>query len=540
MPVDTRVLAGFPFFRSLQEEELTTLAAQVAEVSFPAAARIFGDGDAGDSFYLIEAGTVEICKPSVDGEAVLNVLHKGDSFGEMSLLDGQPRSAAAKAATAVRLLEVPKTAFLSLVQHNPLILYETALQSDQRLRERDHQWIVELEVRNRHLQRLYDTSLDITRRLDLGEALAAIADRSKELLSADDGCVCLYDTARDILVLDGAARTISPNAGATREAFLSNQTVILSHVGGTELAAPILLEGRVLGVLTVNRPPGSTPFGNDDARLLLLFANQAAIAIENARLYAVAEEKGRIDGELSAARQLQQGLMPKRAPRIPGFQLAGLWRPAREMSGDWYDFFPLPNRQWGIVIADVSGKGAPAALFMALSRSILRAAAAISNSPEDAMERANRLISADSGDGTFVTALFGILNARSRRLVYVNAGHNPPLWRRAGTNELEYLTRTALPLGIDENLRFRARSIELQPGDMLYLYTDGVTEAVAMDESMFGVERLEAIVASAGRPGEARELLRAVDRELRRFTGSHVPFDDITMVALGVKPAPGP
>ena len=538
MPVDNRVLAGFAFFRSLQESELTALAAQVREVKFPAAARIFADGDAGDCFYLIASGGVKICKASVEGEAVLNILHEGDSFGEMSLLDSQPRSAAAIAVTDVTVIEVPKAAFLSLVQHNPLILYHTALQSDQRLRERDRQWISELETRNRHLQKLYDTSLDITRRLNLSEALAAIAERSKELLAADDGCVCLYDEASDLLVLNGVAKNIGPNQGATRQAFLSNQTVILSHVGGTELAAPILLEGRVLGTLTVNRPPGSTPFGHDEARLLLLFANQAAIAIENARLYALAVEKGRLDGEVSAARRLQQSLMPKRAPRVQGFQLAGLWRPALEMSGDWYDFFPLPNRRWGIVIADVSGKGVAAALFMALSRSILRASAAVSTTAEGAVERANRLIAADSDDGTFVTAVFGILDARARSFVYVNAGHNPPMWFHAGTQHLEYLTRTGLPLGIDEKLRFRAREIELQPGDLLYFYTDGVTEAIDASEEMFGAERLEAIIARTCPRGDARGLVQAVDRELRGFTGSHLPYDDITMVALGVRPAP--
>ena len=127
---------------------------------------------------------------------------------------------------------------------------------------------------------------------------------------------------------------------------------------------------------------------------------------------------------------------------MPGFQLAGLWRPAFEMSGDWYDFFPLPNRRWGIVIADVSGKGVPAALFMALARSTLRASAAVATTAEGAVERANRLIAADSDDGTFITAVFGILDAQARRFVYVNAGHNPPLWFQAGAQRLEYLTRT--------------------------------------------------------------------------------------------------
>ncbi len=535
MPVDKRVLAGFAFFRSLQDAELTALAAQVREVRFPASARIFADGDAGDCFYLIASGSVEIRKPSFEGEAVLNVLHEGDSFGEMSLLDSQPRSAAAIAVTDVTVIEVPKAAFLSLVQHNPLILYQTALQSDQRLRARDRQWISELETRNRHLQKLYDTSLDITRRLNLSEALAAIAERSKELLAADDGCVCLYDEAKNLLVLDGAAKNIGPNEGATRQAFLSNETVILTHSGGMELAAPIMLEGNVLGTLTVTRPLGFAPFGHDEARLLQLFANQAAIAIENARLYAVAVEKGRMDGELSAARRLQQSLMPKRAPRVQGFQLAGLWRPAFEMSGDWYDFFPLPNRRWGIVIADVSGKGVAAALFMALSRSTLRASAAVSTTAEGAVERANRLIAADSRDGTFVTAVFGILDARARTFVYVNAGHNPPLWFHAGVQRLEYLTRTGLPLGIDENLRFRAREIELQAGDMLYFYTDGVTEAMDATEEMFGAERLEAIVTAAGKHGDARRLVQAVDKELREHTGSHLPFDDVTMVALSAR-----
>jgi serine phosphatase RsbU (regulator of sigma subunit)/CRP-like cAMP-binding protein len=543
MPASPSLLRGFPFLRSLDDSELERLAQRVEEREYPAHDTIFPDGVVGDKFYLLSRGHIQIVKPTLEGEVVLNDLHPGDSFGEMSLLDGQPRSASARAAGDVSVLEMPKEVFLSLIQRFPALLYLTALENAHRLRRSDLELIAELQARNRELQQLYETSLDISRHLELEQALAAITRRAEGLLESVGSALHLYDRARDLLVATSPHKNVRPGEGATGQAFASGEAVFGNSLAdatrgesprggfGSVLAAPISLDKSKLGTLTVFRPFGVTPFTQDNAQLLLLLANQAAIAIENARLFGLSVEKGRLDGELSAARDVQRSLIPTRAPRVPGFQLTGLWRPAREVAGDFYDFIPLGRGRLGIAIADVSDKGAPAALFMAISRSVLRASAVSEPEPGRAIERANRLLTADAARGMFVTCFFGILEPRARRLTYVNAGHNPPLLLRASTRRLERLRQHGIALGVDPDLHWASHSLELCKNDLLVLYTDGVTEAFNTRDELFGEARLARIL-KASSDDAALAVIRAIDRGVREFVGTRPLADDVTLVVL--------
>lgn len=557
MAITLERLQQFPFLRPLDDAELARLTPHVHARHCPAGTIIFPDGEIGEIFCLLESGHVQIFKPTVDGDVILNDLGPGDPFGELSLLDGQPRSAAARAVDAVSILEIPKPAFLALIQRHPILLYQTALANAQRLRARDLELIRELQVRNQELRQLYETSLDITRHLELEHVLSAIAERAASLLDRATCYLYLYDSHRHLLVAQGIGqgegvevprtrerktfdvdRAVRPGEGATGEAFTSGEPVIRDHVEGKrgathfDLAAPIRSDVRTLGTLTVHRPPTAAPFTTDDARLLLLLANQAAIAIDNARLYELSVEKGRLDGELRVAREVQHSLLPTRAPRLKGFQLAGLWQPAREVAGDFYDFVPLPGNCWGIVIADVSDKGVPAALLMAVTRSILRTSVSSEPTLQRALERANRLIAADASRGMFVTAFVATLDPRARRLIYVNAGHNPPLLLRAAGQRLERLSNHTLAFGIDPDLPYPARALTLDEGDVLLLYTDGVTDAVNARAEFFGEERLTRVFKTAAQAARAQAVVDALDHDIREFVGAQPLHDDVTLVVL--------
>ena len=534
MAVKKSVLRRFSFFRALKDRELAALALQLNEAHYSAHATIFSDKEPGDCFYLLQTGSVEISKLTADGEILLNVLQPGDHFGEMSLLDDQPRSATARATTDLTVIQIPKAIFLSLVTRFPILLHQTARISDERLRQRDQDLIQELTTHNQQLERLYETSLDISRHREIDPLLAAIIERAAALFDSTAGQLYLFDEKIQRLV-SPKGKAIQLNAGATGRAFATGAPMIHNKIGrqnpSRELAAPICLDSKSLGVISVCRNKGSAPFIPEDAKLLRLFANQAAIAIENARLYGLAVEKAQFDGELHAAYQVQHGLIPPRAPRLAGFHLAGMWRPAREVSGDFYDFIPLEKSRWGIVIADVSDKGLPAALFMVLTRSILRANLVAEPDLARAIARANRVLCADAHDGMFVTVLVGILDARSRRFTYVNAGHNPPLLWRAHAHRLVALKRHGWALGIEASAAFTAQQVELKPGDRLVLYIDGVTDAVNAQDRFFSEARLAQLVKlNAHR--SAGDLVRALDRAICEFVGVRALSDDATAVVL--------
>ncbi|MBI5028905.1 MAG: SpoIIE family protein phosphatase [Chloroflexi bacterium] len=528
MSIDKQTLRRFLVFDSVDEKTLTHLAQSANQVRYAAHANIFNDGETGDKFYLLKSGSVDIFKPSPDGDVILNTMQPGDHFGEMSLIDNKPRSAAARARSDAVVIEIFKNDFLAVTKEFPVLLYQAARASSQRLRERDDVLMQELREHNRQLQQLYDTSLDISRHLELDQALHAMVHRATDLLASTGGTLHLYQAATGKLVAQAPFKNARTEQVA-RRAFSTGKPVVENRL--RVLAAPICLGSETIGVLSVYREKKSAPFTQDDANLLLLFANQSAIAIENARLYGLATEKGRMDGELDAARKVQRNLLPTRAPRIPGFRLAGMWQPARQVAGDYYDYIALGNGKFGIVIADVSDKGMPAALFMAATRSVVRASTLDEHAPERALQRANRLLCTDAANGMFVTLFLGILDSHSNRFTYANAGHNPPFLWRAETKRLERLSAHGLALGILPFSAYAANQIEMCPGDLLVLYTDGITDVVDQRGHAFGERRLKKLIYDHTH-APASELTNAVEKTVREFVGDQPLFDDVTMVVL--------
>jgi sigma-B regulation protein RsbU (phosphoserine phosphatase) len=225
--------------------------------------------------------------------------------------------------------------------------------------------------------------------------------------------------------------------------------------------------------------------------------------------------------------------LPERCPSLPGWQIAAFWRSARQVGGDFYDFIPLRDGtdRLGIAIADTADKGVPAALFMALSRTLLRAAAIGGRGAAEALTRTNDLILADARSDLFVTIFYIIVDTSSEMVRFANAGHNPTLLVRVASPIPEYLTEHGMALGVMPDVTFEEQSLAVGQGDVVVLYTDGVTEARNEAGEEFGLERLERCVID-NMSGSVDDIVQAIKDALRAHVGDEPPFDDITFVVL--------
>jgi sigma-B regulation protein RsbU (phosphoserine phosphatase) len=397
------------------------------------------------------------------------------------------------------------------------------------------------------LSKMFNSSLDLEDVLNtvMDQVVAALhAERGFVVLRAEDGRLEFraargmeqetidrpeFQISRGVVesVVASGEGLLTSDAQQDKR-FMSRQSVMSLGLRSI-LCAPLGLKDRVLGGIYVDNRLHAGIFTQDDLELLNAIASSAATAIENARLYAVAVDKGRMERELSMARRVQTGLIPEKVPELPGWQFAASWLPAREVAGDFYDFVPHDKGSLGLVIADVTDKGMAAALFMALTRSMLRASLEGSDSPAAAITKANRLILENSTQAMPVTLFYGRLKPSSGQVMYVNAGHNPPLLYRNASGSFEKLERTAIVLGVNDPIQPEQRTAQLDPGDALVLYTDGVTDALDPSGMAFTEKRLREAIAAHG-AGGAQELCLAILMALHEFIQGAAPFDDITLV----------
>ena len=237
--------------------------------------------------------------------------------------------------------------------------------------------------------------------------------------------------------------------------------------------------------------------------------------------------------ELVQAGKIQASFLPDEMPDVPGWGLAASLTPARETSGDFYDFISLPDERLGIVIADVADKGAAAALYMTSSRTLLRTfALEHPDLPKFVVGDANRRITLDTHQGLFITVFYGVLNPVNGTLMYCNAGHNPPFLLRAqGDPKVQTLTRTGVPLGIVTETNWEQRTLQLSQGDVVVFYTDGVTDAQNQHEVFFGSERL--LTSSQNNTARtAQDIHDAIQMDIQEFVSEAPQFDDITLIVL--------
>jgi sigma-B regulation protein RsbU (phosphoserine phosphatase) len=248
-------------------------------------------------------------------------------------------------------------------------------------------------------------------------------------------------------------------------------------------------------------------------------------------------EKVRYTKEMEIAGNIQTSFLPEATPDIPGFEIAAQMIPAMEIGGDFYDFIPVTGNRWAILIADVSGKGVSAALFMAMTRTLLRAGIEGKEDVLSGLKESNRLIARDTQSGMFVTAYSAVLDPEKMTLSCTNAGHNPPLIICDATGEGRFLSEGGMAIGVDPEMLYEGEIIRLHPGDYVIFYTDGVTEAFTAAYEPYGEERLIR-VARRCRGCPAQDMIREIIADMRTFTGSAPQSDDITLIVLHVVPAP--
>jgi len=306
--------------------------------------------------------------------------------------------------------------------------------------------------------------------------------------------------------------------------------VNLGNPGAFLFAIPIAVRNALYGVMLIEEAAGGLRFRARRLEIITGIAQQAALAIQNDLLQREMVVRERLETEVQLARQIQQTFIPESLPEFEDWELAARWKTARQVGGDFYDVFDLPNNKLGLFIADVADKGVPAALFMALTRTLVRAAVIETESPAEALYRVNELLVPDTKQGMFVTAVYAVLDMNNNTLTYVNAGHNPPLWVKPDST-VERLTRTGVALGAAENINYVQRTIPIGVGDSLLFYTDGLTESFNYEGVFFGEDRLiQALLDNTC--SSAHELMDVVEKFLLDFVQDMPPADDLTMLAL--------
>jgi sigma-B regulation protein RsbU (phosphoserine phosphatase) len=410
------------------------------------------------------------------------------------------------------------------------------------------------------LRMLLDITKKISRSLDLQEVLNLVMDTLDSLIPYDaagifvlqcvdkeslpegeEPCTFKSEAVRGYDIDELSDLHLKLGEGFIGSVAVSGEPIISNDVRNnpvyvnaraktlSEMVAPIISNDEVIGVFDLESDDLNA-YSEDDLQVLTMLASQVAIIIEKVMLHEQLIEKKRLEGQLEVARQVQLELLPASDPELSGFDISAYNFPTEEVSGDYYDWVRIYDDQIGIVIADVSGKGVPAALLMAFLRASLRAATHVGYATHISMAKVNNLLWESIERNQFVTAFYGILDASTSSLSYSNAGHNPPLLIDA-EGQTRFIERGEQPLGMFPDTRYHENHLRLKPGDLLLLYTDGATEALNPAGQEFGKERLaEAVKIS--KDLSARQLVNSLHREIDNWTAGLGAGDDVTFFVV--------
>lgn len=304
-----------------------------------------------------------------------------------------------------------------------------------------------------------------------------------------------------------------------------------AQLGDWLLAYPLSLQGMVLGILLVREKTTSPVFWEKRMEIINGIAQQVSMVIQNDLFKQELVENERIEREIQLARQIQETFLPDKLPQLDGWEMDLRWETAREVGGDFYDIIKLDDEHVGLVIADVSDKGMPAALYMTVARTLIRANAANHSSPARVLEEVNNLLVNDSPESMFITVVYAVLDLKNNRLLYANAGHNRPLLFRRDQKVVEQLPKGGLAMGIFMDQELVDHEIALLEGDVLILFTDGVTDILSPQGTSFGDDRLQEVIEQHGEE-DVETILEHLDDALSDFRQGARQFDDITLVAL--------
>ncbi|PYI76018.1 MAG: hypothetical protein DMF01_05860 [Verrucomicrobia bacterium] len=402
-----------------------------------------------------------------------------------------------------------------------------------------------------------------TRILDAQGGALYVSDRTGAKLTPafiSKGCPPLVDIPPNILQQAAATptglerflrlHTVAPGEGVIGRVWQTGQSVYLSEFSdapelaklrssafGTRsvMAAALRYGNQDLGVLALANGPMGVPFSQGDFVVFKSLAEQSAFALYNAIIYSMANEKKRLDHDLEIARDIQRILLPSEAPAIDGFQISGINVPARLVSGDYFDYIRVDDERLGVAIADVSGKGVPASLIMAICRSVLRAEAARNPSPADVLRKVNRQLYPDIKEDMFISMAYLILDHHRDSITLARAGHDAPLLYKQQSQTVTPVKSPGMVVGIDSGNVFDRLTVDfaisLERDDCLVLYTDGVTETLNAEEDEFGLDRVIQAVRARANDG-AQAIVKKIIQDVRDFTGSLPQNDDITLIAI--------
>jgi sigma-B regulation protein RsbU (phosphoserine phosphatase) len=403
------------------------------------------------------------------------------------------------------------------------------------------------------LRMLLDITSRISRSLDLQEVLNLVMDTLDSLIPydaagifvlqcvGDEPCTFKAEAVRGYDIDELSELHLKLGEGFIGSVAVSGKPIISHDVREdpvyvnardrtrSEMVAPIISNDEVIGVFDLESDELNA-YSDDDLQVLTLLASQVAIIIEKVMLHEQLIEKKRLQGQLEVARQVQLELLPPNDPELPGFDISAYNFPTEEVSGDYYDWVRIYDDQIGLVIADVAGKGIPAALLMVFLRASLRAATHIGYATHISMAKVNFLLWESIERNQFITAFYGILDASNRTLHYSNAGHNPPLLIDA-QGAARFIEWGEQPLGMFRDTRYHEHYHTFRPGEVLVLYTDGVTEALSPNGEEFGRDRLITAVKS-GLTLTARELIASMQRDVFQWTDGVGLTDDATFFVI--------
>ncbi len=395
-----------------------------------------------------------------------------------------------------------------------------------------------------HVNALIRAGNELAGQRPLPELFRFILDLSIQAVSADRGVLMTIESDGELMVrakkgegfrISATVRDRVLNSRASvlvrntqLDDALRERRSIVEHNIRTLMAVPLQTQDRIIGLIYVDSPSLIREFTKDDLSLLTVMANVAAIRIEHARLAEIEQSKQLMARELEQAAEIQRRFLPSAAPIVPGLDLAGHNAPCRTVGGDYYEFFTYPNGRLAMVLGDVSGKGMPASLLM---MSLQARVQVLIDEPEnlaDVMTRLNRLTASNCPDNKFISLFFCVLDPATGELVYANAGHNPPLIvRRDASHEL--LEGGGPPLGILPVVKYLEYRVRVEKGDLLAIYSDGVTEAATPGDEEFETEHLAQVLAKH-RNETARTLVASVNEALTEWTEGAPPADDITLI----------
>ena len=420
--------------------------------------------------------------------------------------------------------------------------------------------LVQLREENQRLRKavdelsiLNDLARVISSTMSLDEVIENVVKRSVRAVKGEQGMITLVD---EVAPTEMKTFIRAQDSTTNHKQFHLNQNVLgwmminkkplLSNdiktdsrfsgiaVDGTlrsVLCVPLLVKNRLVGILAVFNKKELTQFSEDDKRLLSILAAQSGQILENARLYAEEQKKMVMEKELIAAREVQTNLLPKQVPQIPNFEFAARTIPAQEIGGDFYDFIRLDDNRYEVVVADVAGKGLPAALLATLGKGVLYAHALQNPPPSFHLKNSNRILRGSIPRKSFITMLLAVVDAGARSVTISNAGQCYPLFFKSADSSTRVLAVKGMPLNFTDEILCEEYTVTMQPNDCIVFYSDGVNEAQNGARDFFGEERIASIVTQHGQ-GPADFLLQKLVDEVNLFSKGTHQSDDITILVV--------